>query len=114
MRLKPSFEAGDGRLEVEARLRNLDGRQMEGQIEVAVSSATGEEQSAPLRIHRDVRLAGGGEQTVAVQLALPAAKRWEAWRFGAQPLYRGEVVARAAGGGESTRVEDTFRVRELE
>jgi len=112
MRLKPSFEAGDGRLEVEARLRNLDGRQMEGQIEVAVSSATGEE-SAPLRIHRDVRLAGGGEQTVSMQLALPAAKRWEPWRFGAQPMYRVEMVARAVGGVESTRVEDTFGFREL-
>jgi len=112
MRLKPSFEAGDGRLEVEARLRNLDGRQMEGQIEVAVSSATGEE-SAPLRIHRDVRLAGGGEQTLSMQLALPAAKRWEPWRFGAQPMYRVEMVARAVGGVESTRVEDTFGFREL-
>jgi len=113
MRLKPSFEAGDGRLEVEARLRNLDGRQMEGQIEVAVSSANGEDQPAPLRIHRDVRLAGGGEQTVSMQLALPAAKRWEPWRFGAQPMYRAEMVARAVGGVESTRVEDTFGFREL-
>src|SRR5712692_5574937 len=108
MRMKPHFEGGDGRLEVEARLRNLDGRQMEGQIEVAVSSANGEDQPAPLRIHRDVRLAGGGEQTVSMQLALPAAKRWEPWRFGAQPMYRAEMVARAVGGVESTRVEDTF------
>src|SRR5260370_6993545 len=93
MRLKPSFEAGDGRLEVEARLRNLDGRQMEGQIEVAVSSATGEEQSAPLRIHRDVRLAGGGEPTGSMHLALPPATRWEPWRFGAQPIYRAPMAA---------------------
>jgi len=112
MRLKPSFEAGDGRLEVEARLRNLDGRQMDGQIEVAVSSATGDD-TQPLRIHRDVRLAGGGEQTVSMQLALPSVKRWEPWRFGGQPMYRAELVARAVGGLESTRVEDTFGFREL-
>ena len=112
MRLKPSFEAGDGRLEVEARLRNLDGRQMDGQIEVAVSSATGDD-AQPLRIHRDVRLAGGGEQTVSMQLALPSVKRWEPWRFGGQPMYRAELVARAVGGLESTRVEDTFGFREL-
>ncbi len=112
MRLKPSFEAGDGRLEVEARLRNLDGRQMDGQIEIAVSSAS-DDNAQPLRIHRDVRLAGGGEQTVSMQLAFPSAKRWEPWRFGAQPMYRAEMVARAIGGVESTRVEDTFGFREL-
>jgi beta-mannosidase len=112
MRLKPSFEAGDGRLEVEARLRNLDGRQMDGQIEVAVSSPAGDD-APPLRIHRDVRLAGGGEQTVSMQLALPGVKRWEPWRFGGQPMYRAELVARAVGGVESTRAEDTFGFREL-
>src|SRR2546427_11172913 len=61
MRLKPQFEAGDGRLEVEARLRNLDGRQMDGQVELVVSSAV--EGAAPLRLHREGRLAGGVGRT---------------------------------------------------
>jgi beta-mannosidase len=113
MRLNPEFEAGDGRLEVEARLRNLDGRQMEGQVELAVSAAGGGRPAAPLRLHREVRLAGGGEQTVSMRLALPGAKRWEPWRFGEQPMYRAEMVARAAGGAESTRVEDAFGFREI-
>jgi len=113
MRLKPGFEAGDGRLEVEARLRNLDGRQMDGQIEVVVSFAGADRTTAPLRLHREVRLAGGGEQTVSMKLALPGARRWEPWRFGEQPMYRAEMVARAAGGAESTRVEDAFAFREL-
>src|SRR5258708_12688533 len=39
MRLKPSFEAGDGRLEVEARLRNLARPPAAGQITSALSSA---------------------------------------------------------------------------
>src|SRR5258708_30241512 len=39
MRLKPGFEAGDRRLEVEARLLNLDGRQLGGPIEVVLPSA---------------------------------------------------------------------------
>ena len=73
MRLKPQFEAGDGRLEVEARLRNLDGRQMDGQVELVVSSAV--EGAAPLRLHREVRLGGGMELTVSMRLALPAARR---------------------------------------
>jgi beta-mannosidase len=113
MRLKPQFEAGDGRLEVEARLRNLDGRQMDGEVELVVGAAGPEKPPAPLRLHRDVRLAGGGEQTVTMRLALPGARRWEPWRFGEQPMYRAELVARATDGAESTRVDDTFAFREL-
>src|SRR6202521_260127 len=109
MRLKPRFEAGDGRLEVEARLRNLDGRQMECEIELIVS-APGRES---LRLRREVRLGGGIEQTVSMHLALPGARRWEPWRFGEQPMYRAELIARVDGNVESARVDDTFAFREL-
>ena len=109
MRLKPMFEAGDGRLEVEARLRNLDGRQMDGELDVAVH---GEGRDA-LRLRREVRLAGGAEQTVAMRLAVPHARRWQPWRLGDQPLYRAEATARVAAGDESARVEDSFAFREL-
>ena len=109
MRVRPSFEAGDGRLEVEARLRNLDGRNMDGEVELVVPAAGRE----ALRLRRDVHLAGGAEQTVSMRLALPAAKRWDPWRFGAQPVYRAELVARTADGMESARVEDGFAFREL-
>src|ERR1700694_3731330 len=109
MRLKPQFEAGDGRLEVEARLRNLDGRQMDGEVELVVS-APGRD---ALRLRREVRLAGGMEQTVSMRVALPGAKRWEPWRFGEQPMYRAELIASVAGGVESARVNDTFAFREL-
>ena len=113
MRLKPYHEAGDGRLEVEARLRNLDGRQMDGQVELVISSAAAEGATAPLRVHREVRLGGGMEQTVSIRLALPGARRWDPWRFGEQPMYRAEMVAGAVGGVETTRVEDAFAFREL-
>jgi beta-mannosidase len=108
MRLKPHVEANDGRLEVEARLRNLDGRHMDGEIELVVSMPGRD----PLRLRREVHLGGGNEQTVSMRLALPGAKRWEPWRFGSQPTYRAELVA-YAGGVESSRVEDTFAFREL-
>jgi beta-mannosidase len=109
VRIRPSFEAGDGRLEVDARLRNLDGRNMDGEVELVVpfSGRDG------LRLRRDVHLAGGGEETMSMRLALPGAKRWEPWRFGAQPVYRAELVARTADGVESSRVEDGFAFREL-
>ena len=113
MRLKPHFEATDGRLEVEARLRNLDGRQMDGEVELVVTTGDRAGSSAPLRLRREVHMAGGAEQTVAMRLALPGARRWEPWRFGDQPMYRAEMVTGAAAGVESTRVEDDFAFRDL-
>ena len=109
MRIKPSFEAGDGRLEVQARLRNLDGRNMDGEVELVVP-VPGRD---ALRLRREVHLAGGAEETMAMRLALPGAQRWEPWRFGAQPVYRAELVARTGDGAESSRVEDGFAFREL-
>jgi len=108
IRLTPTFEAGDGRLEVEARLRNLDGRQMEGDVELVVQPPGRD----ALRLQREVRLGGGSEQTVTMRLALPGARRWEPWRFGEQPLYRAELVAHAEGI-ESSRVDDAFGFRQL-
>ena len=109
MRVKPGFEGGDGRLEVEARLRNLDGRQMDGEVELIVPSPGRD----PLRLKREVRLAGGADQTVTMRLAFPGARRWDPWRLGEQPIYRAELVTQAAGGTESARVEDSFAFREL-
>jgi beta-mannosidase len=109
MRIKPHFEGGDGRLEVEARLRNLDGRQMEGEVELSVP-VPGRE---ALRLKREVRLAGGADQTVTMRLAFPGARRWDPWRLGEQPMYTAELITRASGAIESARVEDTFAFREL-
>jgi len=109
MRLKPRFEGGDGRLDVEARLRNLDGRQMEGEVELIVP-VPGRE---PLRLKREVRLAGGADQTLTMRLAFPGARRWDPWRLGEQPIYGAELVTRDAQGSESARVDDTFAFREL-
>ena len=109
MRIKPGFEGGDGRLEVEARLRNLDGRQMDGEVELIVPTPGRE----PLRLKREVRLAGGADQTVTMRLAFPGARRWDPWRLGEQPIYRAELVTRSAGQTESARVEESFAFREL-
>lgn len=109
VRVSPTFEGGDGRVEVEARVRNLDGRQMDGEVELTIA-VTGRDS---LRLRRDLHLAGGVEQTVNMRLAFPGAKKWQPWRFGEQPLYRAEVTARTVESGESSRVEDTFAFREL-
>ncbi len=113
LRLKPNFEAGDGRLEVEARLRNLDGRHMEGEVELVVTPrGGGNPAGGPLRLRREVRLAGGMGETVSMRLAMPGARRWEPWRFGDQPMYDVELITSTAGG-ESSRVAETFAFREL-
>jgi beta-mannosidase len=109
MRIKPRFEGGDGRLEVEARLRNLDGRQMEGEVELGIP-VPGRE---TLRLKREVRLAGGADQTLTMRLAFPGARKWDPWRLGEQPMYSAELTTRDSGGIESARVEDTFAFREL-
>ncbi len=108
MRIKPGFEAGDGRIEVEARLRNLDGRHMEGVAELIVP-VPGRD---ALRLTRDLHLAGGADQVVTMRLAFPGARRWEPWRLGEQPIYRAELVTRSAGV-ESARVDDSFAFRDL-
>lgn len=109
LRVNPTFEGGDGRLEVEARVRNLDGRQMDGEVELAVP-VPGRD---ALRLRRELHLGGGMEQTVSMRLAFPAAERWQPWRLGEQHLYRIELTAHTADGLESSRVDDTFAFREL-
>jgi len=111
LRLKPGFEAGDGRLEIEAHMRNLDGRQMDGEVEVVVAPM-GEGGGSPLRLKREFRIAGGGDHPISMRLALPGAKRWEPWRFGESALYRAEMAVHVSGV-ESSRVEDAFGFRDL-
>src|SRR3989442_14315260 len=48
-----------------------------------------------------------------MRLALPGAKKWDPGRFGAQPMFRAELVTRPGDGVESSRVEETFAFREL-
>src|SRR5207237_6631275 len=93
-----------------ARLRNLDGRQMDGEVELVVSAVSGA--GAPLRLKREFRIAGGGDQPISMRLALPGARRWEPWRFGEQAMYRAEMAVEVSGA-ESSRVEDAFGFRDL-
>jgi beta-mannosidase len=108
LRLLPRLEAGDaGRLEVEARMRNLDGREMSGEILVEVTGPD----VPPLRLRREFRVAGGAEQTAAMTLSVNGARRWTPWRVGEAALYRCATTVFVAGR-ESARVEDSFGFRD--
>jgi beta-mannosidase len=109
LRLRPRLEAGDaGRLEMEARLRNLDGRSMAGELGIEVQGPG----QVPLRLQRDFRLSGGGEQSVTMTVTIPGARRWSPWRHG-EPVVYAASVSLAVEGRESTRAEDEFGFRDV-
>jgi len=109
LRLRPRLEADVGRLEASARLRNLDGREMQGELALAVGGPDG----APIRLRREFRVGGGLEQTVAMTVSVPGARRWSPWRFGAADAYSVEAAV-SVGGRESAVVTDSFGFRDLD
>ncbi|MBO0683531.1 MAG: hypothetical protein J2P45_10275, partial [Candidatus Dormibacteraeota bacterium] len=108
VRLKPTLEAGDaGRLEIEARLRNLDAREMSGELTLEVEGDAGR----PLRLRREVRVMGGSDQTATMAISIPHARRWFPWRLGEAALYR-VTTSVTVHGRPSCRVEDSFGFRD--
>jgi beta-mannosidase len=109
VRLRPNLDAGDaGRLDVEVRLRNLDGREMRGDLQVEVTGPD----LRPLRISRRFQIPGGTEQTNQMTLSVPHARRWQPWRAGEPVLYRC-VTTVSIGGRASVRAEDQFGFRDV-
>jgi hypothetical protein len=110
LRLVPRLEGGDGRLELEARLRNLDGREMAGEMDLQIQrAATG----GTVRLRREFRLPGGTDAAFSMALSVPQPARWSAWRFGEPRLHRA-VLSVEVGGALSARVVDDFGFRDLE
>lgn len=106
--IRPQIEAGDvGRVELIAHLRNLDGREMAGEVVFDLEPPAG----PPLRLRREVTLSGGSERTVQMGLTVMDVERWLPWRFGSQVLYttRLTVVVR---GRTSVRWDDRFGFRD--
>lgn len=106
--IRPQIEAGDvGRVELTAHLRNLDGREMAGEVVFDLEPPAG----PPLRLRREVTLSGGSERTVQMGLTVMDVERWLPWRFGSQVLYttRLTVVVR---GRTSVRWDDRFGFRD--
>ena len=110
LRLRPRLEAGDvGVLEAEARLRNLDGRDMSGEISFEVIPEGGR----PLRLAREYRIPGGLELTVPFSVTLPQPRRWSPWRLGEATLHQA-VATVTVSGRESVRVSEDFGFRDVQ
>ncbi|MGH7877701.1 MAG: glycoside hydrolase family 2 protein [Candidatus Dormibacteraceae bacterium] len=107
LRLRPRIEAGDtGRLEIETRLRNLDGRSMSGELLLEVTSPANAD-APPVRLRRAIQIAGGTEQAVSISLTVPEALRWWPWRLGAPNLH--QLTMRVlVNGEESARLVESF------
>ncbi|HEX6548106.1 MAG TPA: hypothetical protein VF134_05130 [Candidatus Dormibacteraeota bacterium] len=103
-RVRPRLEADVGRVEVDVHLRNLDGREMAGEVGLEVGD---------VRLRREYRIGGGLEQGLAVSLSLPGARRWSPWRLG-EPHLHTVRVEMAVAGRRSGRVEDRFGFRDLD
>ena len=110
LRLRPRLEAGDvGVLDAEARLRNLDGRDMAGEISFEVVPAGGR----PLRLVREYRIPGGLELTVPFSLTIPQPRRWSPWRLGEATLHQVHATV-SVSGRESVRVSEDFGFRDID
>jgi beta-mannosidase len=106
LRLEPRLDADVGRLQVQARLRNLDAREMTGELVFDLPEAGG-------RVRQAFRLAGGVERTLSTTLSLAGARRWWPWRFGEPALY-GATAWLETSAGDSARVEDAVGFRQVE
>ncbi|MBO0704596.1 MAG: hypothetical protein J2P39_04695 [Candidatus Dormibacteraeota bacterium] len=106
--IRPHVEAGDvGRVELTAHLRNLDGREMTGEVVFDLECPD----APPLRLRRELTLSGASERTVQMALTVMDVQRWLPWRLGRQALYtvRLTVVVR---GRVSVRWDDRFGFRD--
>ena len=111
LRLRPRLEAGDvGVLEAEARLRNLDGRDMRGEITFEVERGEGRR---PLRVSREYLVPGGLEQTISFNVTVPQAGRWSPWRLGEPHLHRATATV-FVDGRESVKVGEEFGFSDIQ
>ncbi len=109
---EPRVEDGDlARLVLRARLRNLDGRIMTGDLAIRVSPDNFEG-GPPLEMKRALRLAGHEVQDVVVELALPHPRLWSPWAHGDPALYRAEIDV-SADERRSASLKETFGIRDV-
>ncbi|HSO93902.1 MAG TPA: hypothetical protein VLS53_05460 [Candidatus Dormibacteraeota bacterium] len=109
---EPRVEDGDlARLTLRARLRNLDGRIMTGELGIRVSPENFKAGS-PLEMKRAFRLAGHEVQEVAVELALPHPRLWSPWTQGEPSLYRAEIEV-TADERRSASLRELFGIRDV-
>lgn len=106
LRLDPRIEADTGRLELRARVRNLDAREMAGELVFEVPEAGA-------RLRQSFRLSGGVERTLATSLSIAGVRRWWPWRLGEPALYQAQA-ALSTDGAASASLAESFGFRDVE
>ncbi|HET9847398.1 MAG TPA: glycoside hydrolase family 2 TIM barrel-domain containing protein [Candidatus Dormibacteraeota bacterium] len=106
------LEQGDlARLRLRTRLRNLDGRIMNGELTFRVEPDNFQGPT-PLEMRRAFRLNGHEVQDVVVELGLPDPQCWYPWAHGDPALYRAEVEV-TADERRSAELKETFGIRDI-
>ena len=111
MHCESQLEQGDlARIRLRSRLRNLDGRIMNGELSIRLAPDNFQGGS-PLEMRRSFRLSGHEVQELLVELALPDPQLWYPWAHGDPALYRAEVTI-AADERPSANLKETFGIRD--
>ncbi|MFZ0217897.1 MAG: glycoside hydrolase family 2 TIM barrel-domain containing protein, partial [Candidatus Dormiibacterota bacterium] len=103
------------RVEITTHLRNLDGREMPGEVVLDLHVPPPDAARPgppPLRLRRSFTMPGGSERTVKMTMTVPEARPWSPWRTGRQTLYRATATVRVRDE-ESVRWEDQFGFRDV-
>jgi len=111
MQCEPRVEQGNlARLTLRARLRNLDGRIMTGDLVFRVAPDNFD-RGSPLEMRRSFRLPGHEVDDVTVELALTNPELWWPWAHGNPALYRAELDI-VADERKSASLKETFGIRD--
>jgi beta-mannosidase len=97
------------RLAIRARLRNLDGRIMTGEVQVRILCG---DEIAPLEMRRAIRLPAHGVIDVTMELALPSPRPWWPHSHGSPSLYRADLSI-GADEREAAAISKTFGIRDV-
>lgn len=110
----PRLEAGDAaRVTFRARLRNLDVRNVNGEIQLRVRPANFAVEGKPLQLRRGFAIRGHDVLEVESELSIPEPQLWWPWSHGAQPLYAVDLGV-LAERRQACYVSERFGVRQVD
>jgi beta-mannosidase len=109
----PRLEAGDtGRVLIRARLRNLDVRNLQGEIQLRLRPANFESDHGPLQVRRAFTVRGHDVLEVEFELSVPNPQLWWPWTHGKPNLYAVDFGV-LTDQRESCYIRERFGLRQV-